>query len=56
MTERVSDRKNAMANYEVKSNGNEEPYLKGTFVSVMLLGSFLALSWLAVFFLYISRN
>lgn len=50
------DRKKTMASDEAKANGNEEPSLKGAFVSVMLLGSFIALSWLAVFLLYISRN
>ncbi|HEX7057839.1 MAG TPA: cytochrome c oxidase subunit 2A [Bacilli bacterium] len=29
--------------------------LKGTFVSVMLLGAFLALTWLGVFFLFVHR-
>ncbi|GAX88510.1 cytochrome c oxidase subunit 2A [Effusibacillus lacus] len=34
----------------------KEPSLKGTFASVMLLGTFIALSWLGVFFLFLSRN
>ncbi|WP_148302657.1 cytochrome c oxidase subunit 2A [Caldalkalibacillus mannanilyticus] len=34
----------------------DEPSLKGAFVSVMLLGGFLVLSWVAVFYLFISRN
>lgn len=33
-----------------------EVSLKGTFASVMLLGAFLALTWVAVFVLYISRQ
>lgn len=40
----------------VKQNVNPEPSLKGTFVSVMLLGGFLMLSWLFVFFLFLFRN
>lgn len=34
----------------------EEHSLKGTFVSVMLLGGFLVLSWLSVFLLFVFRN
>ncbi|WP_438448172.1 cytochrome c oxidase subunit 2A [Gorillibacterium sp. sgz5001074] len=40
-------------------NGNdkhEEESLKGTFVAVLLLGGFLALTWLAVFVLFIARS
>lgn len=33
----------------------DEP-LKGTFVSVLLLGGFLILTWLGVFILFIYRN
>ncbi|WP_245954287.1 cytochrome c oxidase subunit 2A [Paenibacillus flagellatus] len=33
-----------------------EPSLKGTFASVMLLGGFLLVTWLAVFALYLIRN
>ncbi|SHF55556.1 cytochrome C oxidase subunit II [Ornithinibacillus halophilus] len=36
-------------------NKHEEPNLKGTFVSVMLLGAFLVLSWVGVFILFIGR-
>lgn len=35
---------------------HEEVNLKGTFVSVLILGGFLALTWLAVFILFIARN
>lgn len=35
---------------------HEEASLKGTFVSVMILGGFLALTWLLVFILFISRH
>lgn len=35
---------------------HEEASLKGTFASVMILGGILALTWLAVFFLFIARN
>lgn len=34
----------------------EESTLKGTLVSVMLLGGFLIVSWLLVFFLFLSRS
>ena len=35
---------------------DKEPALNGTFAAVMLLGAFLVISWLAVFFLFISRQ
>jgi hypothetical protein len=35
---------------------NQEPSLKGTFVSVLLLGGFIAISWIGVFALFIARN
>ncbi len=34
----------------------EEPALKGTFASVMLLGAFIVLTWIGVFALYMARN
>lgn len=37
-------------------DAHEEESLKGTFVAVLLLGGFLALTWLAVFALFIARN
>lgn len=37
-------------------NKREGSSLKGTFVSVMILGGILALTWLLVFILFISRN
>ena len=40
----------------VQTEKMEEVSLKGTFVSVMLLGGFLALTWLLVFILFIVRN
>ena len=33
-----------------------EQSLKGTFVSVMLLAGFIALSWLGIFILFVSRG
>jgi hypothetical protein len=39
-----------------KKEKHEEVSLKGTFVSVLLLGGFLALTWLLVFILFIARN
>lgn len=34
----------------------EQTSLKGTFVSVMLLGGFLVLTWLLVFLLFMARS
>lgn len=34
----------------------DEPSLKGTFVSVMLLAAFILVSWLGVFFLFLARH
>jgi len=36
--------------------GETEPSLRGTFAAVLLLGVFLAVSWVAVFVLFISRQ
>jgi hypothetical protein len=33
----------------------EEPSLKGAFVSVLFLGGFIFLSWMGVYYLFISR-
>ncbi|MFD2045824.1 cytochrome c oxidase subunit 2A [Ornithinibacillus salinisoli] len=33
----------------------ENPSLKGTFISVMLLGAFLILTWVGAFTLFLSR-
>jgi hypothetical protein len=47
----------AKSQHSVEKNiHREEHSLKGTFVSVMLLGGFLVLSWLSVFILFIFRN
>lgn len=32
------------------------PSLKGTLVAVLLLGAFILVAWLGVFFLYLARN
>ncbi|MFC3768496.1 cytochrome c oxidase subunit 2A [Paenibacillus sp. GCM10012303] len=37
-------------------HSKSEPSLKGTFAAVMLLGGFIAVTWLAVFVLYLARN
>lgn len=37
-------------------NKKNEPSLKGTFVSVLLLAAFILVSWLGVFFLFLDRN
>ncbi|UUZ85017.1 cytochrome c oxidase subunit 2A [Paenibacillus sp. P26] len=34
----------------------KEPSLKGTFASVLLLGAFVAATWVLVFVLFISRG
>jgi hypothetical protein len=39
-----------------KPHTEKEENLKGTFASVMLLGGFLAVSWLLVFILFLTRN
>ncbi|WP_284140099.1 MULTISPECIES: cytochrome c oxidase subunit 2A [unclassified Virgibacillus] len=37
------------------SDEQESPSLKGTLISVLLLGSFLIVSWFGVYALFISR-
>jgi hypothetical protein len=39
-----------------KPHTEKEESLKGTFASVMLLGGFLAVTWLFVFILFLVRN
>lgn len=34
----------------------EEPALKSTFVSVLLLAGFIAITWIGVFVLFVARN
>ncbi|MFM9330859.1 cytochrome c oxidase subunit 2A [Paenibacillus mesotrionivorans] len=41
---------------QAADNNRKQVSLKGTFVSVMLLGGFLALTWLLVFILFLSQN
>ena len=41
---------------ESKKPKIEKQSLKGTFVSVLLLGAFIVISWFAVFGLFISRG
>lgn len=38
------------------SKADKEPALNGTFAAVLLLGTFLAISWLAVFLLFLYRQ
>jgi len=38
-----------------RSEKDKQHTLKGTFLSVLLLGGFIALSWLGVFILFINR-
>ncbi|MFD2192990.1 cytochrome c oxidase subunit 2A [Oceanobacillus bengalensis] len=48
---------NGMSVPKNKKHINEnEPKLKGTFISVMLLGGFLVVSWIGAFLLFISRG
>ncbi|WP_019532887.1 cytochrome c oxidase subunit 2A [Paenibacillus ginsengihumi] len=46
----------AKASERAETGAATEPVLKGTFASVMLLGLFLLLSWIAVFALFIARG
>ncbi|MET3292317.1 cytochrome c oxidase subunit 2A [Brevibacillus fluminis] len=39
-----------------KRNENETDSLKGTLVSVLLLGAFIVVTWLAVFYLFLERS
>jgi len=41
---------------EAVGKREEESSLKGTFMSVMLLGAFILISWVAVFLLFIERQ
>jgi hypothetical protein len=41
---------------ETAKEMKKEPALKGTFAAVMLLGAFIAISWIGVFVLFVSRN
>lgn len=41
---------------DVARLAKEEPALKGTFVSVLLLAGFIAVTWLGVFVLFVARN
>ncbi|TJY41141.1 cytochrome c oxidase subunit 2A [Cohnella pontilimi] len=34
----------------------QEPVLKGTFAAVLLLGAFIAISWIGVFLIFMTRN
>jgi hypothetical protein len=40
---------------KVEVETEDEKQLKGTFLSVLALGGFIVLSWLIVYFLFISR-
>nr|WP_209971676.1 cytochrome c oxidase subunit 2A [Paenibacillus eucommiae] len=41
---------------EEKEAKTQDPPLRGTFASVLLLGAFLAVTWFAVFILFLSRQ
>ncbi|MFD1018436.1 cytochrome c oxidase subunit 2A [Thalassobacillus hwangdonensis] len=46
---------NAELKKEHAAHGKEEPKLKGTFISVMIVGALLILSWVGVFGLFLAR-
>ncbi|WP_060647471.1 cytochrome c oxidase subunit 2A [Paenibacillus sp. Soil724D2] len=41
---------------QMRTKAEQEPALKGTFASVMLLGAFLVITWVAVFLLFLYRQ
>lgn len=51
----MSSRKKHAQGSEI-SETDHEPSLKGTFASVLLLGLFLVISWVAVFILFLDRQ
>ena len=40
---------------EARKDVGEDELLRGTFVAVLLVGAFILISWLMVFFIYLSR-
>lgn len=44
------------AGRETGKKAEEEPVLTGTFVSVLLVGAVITVCWLAVLYLFVSRN
>ncbi|WP_306438795.1 cytochrome c oxidase subunit 2A [Longirhabdus pacifica] len=55
-TEEMKTEKEVVRLKDNKKTKHEEVNLKGTFASVMLLGGFLIITWLAVFILFLVRN
>jgi len=41
--------------HEQQKQQEEEPKLHGAFASVLILGAFLVVSWVAIYFLFLSR-
>ncbi|TVY09521.1 cytochrome c oxidase subunit 2A [Paenibacillus cremeus] len=41
---------------EPQAKSEQEPALKGTFASVLLLGAFVVVTWVAVFVLFLARQ
>ena len=41
--------------FETKQNAEKEKNLKGTFISVLLVGGFIVLSWTGVYLLFMNR-
>ena len=58
MAKHIRHNADANAGNQLKSeeSHNQGPVLKGTFASVMLLGLFLALTWVGVFVLFMVRG
>ncbi|UKS25502.1 cytochrome c oxidase subunit 2A [Paenibacillus sp. HWE-109] len=50
------DSRNNDAIDKERNNTEQEPILRGTFASVLLLGLFLLVSWVIIFVLFISRQ
>lgn len=56
MSETLPNPKKTVPGKPLAGKEKEEPYLKGTFVSVLLLAGFIILLWLLVFGLFLARN
>ncbi|MDP5274869.1 cytochrome c oxidase subunit 2A [Chengkuizengella axinellae] len=56
MTNITPETKKMGASKTAKKTEQEGHSLKGTFVSVMLLGAFILISWLSVFLIFLFRN
>jgi hypothetical protein len=52
----MSARQESAKSVRRDDNADKDSHLKGTFISVLILGGFIALTWLGVFILFIVRN